>query len=246
MAEENASENYLGSWKDKDAAEAGLASMQGKMDEIGDEVGTLRQQSAKDAGIIETLQNQNVKPPETPVETSDLPKELQEVQTKMLKLDSADEDFTANMVDLMNQQSTLSAQIQHEKTLGVATKRFTEALSERDANQTTQEFKKENPEFDTPEMQAKIKEHIAADTTGMVDSLVAFREIQRDAVTEQVQGLTEENEKLKNLATLKQGTDETGNVYTGSGQTPAKTTKKTMTNAERDDAMMAAVVAAPE
>ena len=252
MAEENASENYLGNWKDKDAAEAGLASMQGKMDEIGTEVGTLRQQSAKDAGIIETLQKQGEKIPEVaPTEKPDLSKELKEVQTELLALDTADENYSANMVALINQQNaligqqnTLSAQIQHEKTLEVATKRFTEELSKRDANQTTQEFKKDNPEFETPEMQAKIQEYIAADTTGMVDSLVAFREIQRDAATQQVQGLTEENEKLKNLANLKQGTDETGNVYTGSGQSPAKQTKKTMTDAERDEAMMAAVVAA--
>ena len=246
MTEENASdENYLGNWKDKVSAEAGLASMQGKMDEIGNEVGTLRQQSAKDAGIIETLQGQKVKAPEAaPTETPDLSKDLQAVQTKMLSLDAADEDYTTNLVALMNQQSALSAQIQHEKTLSVATERFTEELSKRDAEMTTRDFKKENPEFETPEMQAKIQEHIAADRTGMVDSLVAFREIQRDTAMQQAQGLTEENEKLKNLANLKQGTDETGNVFTGSGQSPAKQTKTTMTNAERDEAMMAAVVAA--
>lgn len=253
MTEENASKNYLGDWKDKDAAEAGLVSMQGKMDEIGTEVGTLRQQSAKDAGIIETLQKQSEKILEVaPIEKPDLSKELKEVQTELLALDTADENYSANMVALINkqnaligQQNTQSAQIQHEKTLEVATKRFTEELSKRDANQTTQDFKKDNPEFETPEMQAKIEKYIAADTTGMVDSLVAFREIQRDEATQQVQGLTEENEKLKNLANLKEGTDSTGNVYTGSGQSP-KQTKKTMTNAERDEAMMAAVMAAPE
>lgn len=246
MTEGNASkeENYLGNWKDKETAEAGLANMQGKMDEIGNEVGTLRQQSARDAGVIETLKSQNVNPPAQEAIAPDLSKELQEVQTKMLSLDAVDENYTADMVALMNQQSALSAQIQHEKTLAVATERFSEELSRRDVESTTKDFKKENSSFDTPEMQAKIQEYIAADKTGMVDSLVAFREIQRDEAIEHGKALSEENEKLKNLANLKQGTDETGNVFTGSGQSPQKSQKTTRTNAERDEAMMAAVAAA--
>lgn len=247
MVDENVSEtnagdeNYLGDWKDKDAATVGLANMQEMMAKTGDEVGTLRKQAERDAGAIEALKT--VQAPEQNA-APDLSAELQEVQTKMLTLDTADADYTANMVSLMGKQTAISNQIQHEQTLKVATERFSEELSRRDVDATTQEFKNNNAEFDTPEMQAEIQKRISADKTGMVDSLVAFREIQRDTVAAQAQALTEENEKLKKLANLKEGTDSTGNVYTGSGQSPAKQLKTTMTNAERDQAMLDAVMAA--
>ena len=248
MAEDNASdkvENYLGDWKSKDDAVAGFANMQQELGRKGNEVGDLRKQNESLASAIEALKAQGVKPPAASQEAApDLSNDLQEVQTQMLSLDPVDEGYTTKMVALMNKQSTLSAQIQHEKTLKVATERFIEELSKRDAEMTTREFKKANPEFETPEMQAKIQKHIAADQTGMVDSLVAFREIQRDEIMQQAKTLTEENEKLKRLADLKQGTDSTGNVYTGSGQSPIKSTKQTMTSEERDAAMLAAVVGA--
>lgn len=234
-------ENYLGDWKDKAAATVGLANMQEMMAKTGDEVGALRQQVERDAGAIEALKT--VQAPEQNT-APDLSAELQEVQTKMLTLDTADADYTANMVSLMGKQTAISNQIQHEQTLKVATERFSEELSRRDVDATTQEFKNNNAEFDTPEMQAEIQKRISADKTGMVDSLVAFREIQRDTVAAQAQALTEENEKLKKLANLKEGTASTGNVYTGSGQSPAKQPKTTMTNAERDQAMLDAVMAA--
>ena len=248
MVEENASEkveNYLGSWKDRAAAEAGLASMQEMVDRQGGEVGTLRKNNESLASAIEALKNQSAKPPEPAQKAAaDLPSELQEVQTQMLSLDPADASYTVNMVALINKQTSLAAQIQHEQTLKVATERFTEELSRRDAAMTTREFKKQNPEFETPEMQAKIQKHIAADRTGMVDSLVAFREIQRDEIAQQAKKLTDENEKLKHLANLKQGTDATGNVFTGSGQSPKKPTKITMSDEERDAAMLTAVMGA--
>ena len=241
---ENASdENYLGSWKDKETAATGLANMQQELGRKGNEVGDLRKQNESLASAIEALKTQGVKPSAaSQAAAPDLSNDLQEVQTQMLSLDPVDANYTANMVALMNKQSALSAQIQHEKTLRVATERFTEELSKRDAEMTTREFKKANPEFETPEMQAKIQQHIAADRTGMVDALVAFREIQRDEIMQQAKGLIEENEKLKKLADLKQGTDSTGNVFTGSGQSPQKPTKTTMTSEERDAAMLAAVM----
>lgn len=252
MAEENENaseetevENYLGDWKDKESAVAGLTNMQQELGRKGNEVGDLRKQNESLASAVEALKAQGVTPPAASQEAApDLSNELQEVQTKMLGLDPVDANYTANMVALMNQQASLSAQIQHEKTLQVATDRFSEELAKRDAEMTTRDFKKANPEFETPEMQEKIQQYIANDRTGMVDSLVAFREIQRDEIAQQAKGLAEENEKLKNLANLKQGADETGNVFTGSGQSPAKPTKQTMTHEERDAAMLAAVMGA--
>lgn len=234
-------ENFIGTFKDKVAAEEGWANLEGKLASQGNELGDVRKQGETDRQTINDLQNQLLQTKQPASEPAqDYGKEKSAIQKELSKLDTVDADYHKDMLTLTNKLATVVAQEQHEKTLTAATTAFTKELDERDVKATHKAFYKDNPDFDTPEMQARIKEQIASDGTGMSDPLVAYREIQRDDAMQQAAQAVEENTKLKELANLKKGTDATGKVFTDTGQITAKQTK-TMTNAERDAAMMEAV-----
>jgi hypothetical protein len=106
---------------------------------------------------------------------------------------------------------------QHEKTLSAASEFMKKELSERDVRTAQETFYANNPEFNTPEMQARIKAYIAKDRTGMTDPLVAFREIQRDDIAAKATALEAENTEYKRLIDLEKGKDKTGKVVTKNG-----------------------------
>lgn len=234
-------ENFIGTFKDKAAAEEGWANLETKLAAQGNEVGELRKQGETSQRTINDLQNQLLQSKQpTPEPAQDYGKEKSAIQKELSKLDTVDESYHKDMLALTNKLASVVAKEQHEKTLTAATTAFTKELDERDVKATHNAFYKNNPDFDTPEMQARIKEQIKSDSSGMSDPLVAYREIQRDEAMQQAAQMAEENTKLKELANLKKGTDATGKVFTDTGQTTAKQTK-TMTRAERDAAMMEAV-----
>ena len=128
-----------------------------------------------------------------------------------------------------------------QETLDAAKEVFTKELDDRDTKATHNAFYRENPDFNTPEMQMRVKEYIAKDTTGMSDPLVAYREIQRDDAAIKAQQLEEENVELKRLMELAKGADETGKVIT-KGQAPSQTTKPPKaTGADLDQGMQGAL-----
>jgi len=252
MAEENKSgdvsdengnegdENYLGSWKTKEAAEVGLQNMQTMLDNQGNEVGALRKQNEFTQKVIEDLQVERAAAPQENTGLPNYDQEMAAIQKDMAKLDPVDDNYQSDMAALSNSLIALAGKAQHEKTLSAATAAFKQELDERDVKATHASFYRDNPDFNTPEMQAKIQEYLAKDTTGMSDSLVAYREIQRDMAAIKAKQLKEENAELKRLADLAKGASETGKVIT-KGQSPQqqKTNQPKTTGAERDAGMQA-------
>ncbi|MBE9572710.1 MAG: hypothetical protein IMF11_18955 [Proteobacteria bacterium] len=244
-AGEGEDETYLGSWKTKEDAEEGLKNLQGKMSEQGNEVGTLRKQNEDNTLRMDEMQvalDAGKKAGEQEV----LDKEVEGVATEQAKidkeikdLDPVDEGYTPKLTALIRKSNALAAQGQHKKTLTAATEAFRTELDDRDVRSAHQSFDDANPDFKTPEMQARIREYIAQDKTGMSDALVAFREIQRDDLALKSKELSDQNEELMKRLNLKKGTDETGTVILKSqGNQEPKTQTKT-TGAARNAGMQA-------
>lgn len=234
-------EPYLGTFADKAAAEAGLANMQTKMTSMGDEVGSLRGQvdvANQTINDLRSKQTQAVSDAETQAEL-----EIAEVQKEILALDDEDSNYHTDMITLMNKANDLSRGAQHEKTLASSIAMFKKELDARDTRAVQDSFRSDNPDFDTPEMQEKIRRTVAKDKTGMSDNYSAFFEVQRDEARQASHALQEENEKLKNLANLAEGTQETGNIVTDD-QVPSNVPQTELKGADLDKAMLAAVQAA--
>jgi hypothetical protein len=169
----------------------------------------------------------------------DYGKQIAAVKTELKALDPVSEDFVSKQADLVDRLAHLAAAAQHEKTLGAAGKLFKDELSERDVKAAQQRFYDENPTFNTPDMQAKIKEYIAKDKTGMSDPLSAFYQIQRDETAALAKQNADENAELKKRLNLAKGTDETGKVIV-KGQSPgqSKTNQTKVTGKDLDAGMM--------
>ena len=159
----------------------------------------------------------------------------------MAKLDSADENYNKDMLSLMNKSNTLSRKAQHEETMAAATSAFKKELDERDTKSTHNAFYRDNPDFNTPEMQMQIKEQLANDQTGMSDPLVAYREIQRDVAMGKATQLEEENAELKRLANVSEGAQKTGKVVVTDGQSATPTPQPKLSGADLDKAMLDAL-----
>jgi len=210
--------NFLGSWKTKEDAEEGLSNLQGKLSEQGSEVGTLRKQNDDNTVRMDEMQatiDAGTKAGEQEAqdkEAEGIASERAKISKQIEDLDPVDEGYTKKLTTLIGRSNTLTAQGQHKKTLEAATAVFTEELNNRDVSSAHQNFDGANPDFRTPEMQTRIRERIAADTTGMTDALVAYREIQRDDAAAKNTELTTQNSELMKRLNLKKGTDETGTV----------------------------------
>ena len=233
---DNGEQPFLGTWATKEAAEEGISNMQAMIDKQGNVVGTLRGQVEFANQIINNQQQPAPKTTDTP--EKNYSKDIAAIRKEMSALDPEDVDYQSNLMELMNKSNDLVALEQHNKTLGAATELFKAELDERDVRATHKDFYDKNPDFNTPEMQTQIKERMSADTTGMLDSLSAFREIQRDAAMQKATELENENSELKRIAGLAKGTDATGKVIT-KGQSPQQTAQhKKVTGAERDKGML--------
>jgi len=244
MTEENkdvkdeGNEFYLGSWKSKEAAEEGLANMQAMVDNQGNEVGTLRKQVAFAEQAIEDIKNKPA--PEVKVDAPDHTKEMGDIQSELAKLDPDNDGYHKDLMTLMNRSNALASKIAKEEALSAATAAFKEELNTRDVKATHSNFYKENPDFNTPEMQMQIKDYLARDTTGMSDPLVAYREIQRDTAAQAARALETENTELKRIVELAKGTDATGKVITKS-QTPPQIKQPKAIGADLDKGMQASL-----
>ncbi len=238
-------EPYLGTWKTKEDAAEGLKNLQTKLSEQGSDAGVLRQQLEEGQTLMGQMQEElnGIKSAKN-TETSDRESEtIASEQAKIAKqiadLDPVDEGYSKNLMSLMQKSNTIAAKTQQEATLMAATEAFKNELDERDVKSAHQAFFGANPEFNTPEMQARIKEYIAKDSTGMSDPLVAFREIQRDDMTVQAKELSDQNTELQKLLELKKGTSETGTVIKDGqgGRLDQKTNQPKVTGAERNKGM---------
>jgi hypothetical protein len=219
----------------------GHLALQAKFDSQGNELGTIRKEHEGLKGSAETLAtilkdnltkgggSDSVVADKGKAPT-DYDAEIAAVEGEIQKLDPMAGDYQKSLASLVSKSNRLSALSQHEKTLGAAGELFRKELGERDIKSSQERFYGENPTFNTPEMQAKIRDYLSKDKTGMSDPLVAFREIQRDEALITAQTLIAENAELKRLLDLNKGKDETGKVIVkgqGPGLQPIKQSKVT-------------------
>ena len=93
-------------------------------------------------------------------------------------------------------------------------------------------------------MQARIRERIATDPTGMHDPFSAFREIQRDDAMAKLAETSTKIADLEKRLNLANGTDSTGKVIV-KGQSPGQSKTKTTKLTGKDlDAKMAEAIRA--
>ncbi|MFZ2809468.1 MAG: hypothetical protein WAZ60_24045 [Desulfosalsimonadaceae bacterium] len=229
------------SFKTPEELAAGYLSLEKKLGEQGSELGNIRKERDTLSGHAETLASllkENLtkgKTPEKAEVTTDYGKEMASAKAELKKLDPTDDDYVERQADLVDKIANLAAAAQHEKTLGAAGKMFKDELSERDVKAAQQRFFDDNPTFNTPEMQARIKEYVSKDRTGMSDPLAAFREIQRDDAAAEAKRLADENAELLKRVNLAKGTDSTGKVIV-KGQSPgqSKTNQPKLTGKDLD------------
>jgi type II secretory pathway pseudopilin PulG len=197
----------------------GHSELKGLSDKQGNELGTLRKEHDGLKSQTELLANvlkENLQGGKKVVEPGPAPvdyaAELSSIETQIQGLDPMSPTYQKDLSSLVTKSNRLTAADQHQKTLGAAGKMMKDELSARDAKAAQEEFRRENPTFDTPEMQTRIKEYIAKDKTGMHDALSAFFQIQRDDIAASATQLQTENAEYKRLIDLNKGKDDAGKV----------------------------------
>ncbi|MBW2094215.1 MAG: hypothetical protein JRI80_04935 [Deltaproteobacteria bacterium] len=241
-------ETYLGDWKTKEEAEKGFASMKELLDRQGNELGLLRKQTDFFQQQLQTLTSQQQPAASGKRQESGKPqgpdysKEIAKIQDEMAQLDPDEPDYGATFAKLHQKSLDLVAQQAKQEALTAAQAEFQKVLEERDIQKMQEEFYRENPDFNTPEMQQRIQEYMAKDPTGMSDPMVAYREIQRDDAMAEKARLQAELEEKERLLALKKGEDITETVVT-KGQSPSgQQTKQTkVTGADLDKGMLEAL-----
>lgn len=229
---------YLGTWKSKEEAEKGLENLQATLDRQGNELGMMRKQFE----VSQQALNESRKPKEPEPQPTNYDKEIANIHKQMAALDPVEEGYQAQFLELLNKAEGLTA----EKAVSTAAARFKEELDERDIKAAHSSFYDQNPDFNSPEMQARINEYLAKDRTGMSDPLVAYREIQRDDAVAAKAALEAETAELKRLLELKKGEEQVGKVITKGQSSQQKTKQPKVTGADLDKGMLEAVSRAKE
>lgn len=231
-------------YKSVDELLKGHQALKEKFDSQGNELGEVRKAHEGLKSQAETLatvlkEQLNKGTIAEPTKTIDYGAELVNIEKQIQELDPMAADYQRTLASLVAKSNKISALDQHEKTLSAAGELMRKELTERDVKLAQETFYRENPTFNTPEMQAKIREYIARDKTGMSDPLSAFREIQRDEIAAEAKRLAEENAEFKRLIDLNKGKTEAGTVVVktqGSGQQTE--TKSKVTGKDLDMGML--------
>jgi len=230
---------YLGTWKTREAAEEGFNNMKKLLDQQGNELGTLRKQtdffqkqmSGMQQGQQQQLQKQEAQGP-------DYSKELKAIEKQMTELDPDEPDYNKQFAKLFAASNQIVAQSATQQALTAAQQEFKKALDERDVQSMHKNFYKENPDFNTPEMQMRIQEYLGQDQTGMSDPVVAYREIQRDDAMAKVAEYEQAISEKDRLLALKKGGESTGKVVTKGQSTQQQTKQPKARGADLDRGMM--------
>lgn len=229
-------------YKSVDDLVRGHSSLKELTDRQGNELGTLRKQTGD---LTEALKTVGAKK-ETPVANAepDYDAQLADVEKQIRELDPVSDGYQKSLAELVRKSNTLAAASQHGKTLKAAGDLFKTELTQRDVQAAQQKFTEANPTFNTPEMQARIRERIATDPTGMHDPFSAFREIQRDDAMAKLAETSTKIADLEKRLNLANGTDSTGKVIV-KGQSPGQSKTKTTKLTGKDlDAKMAEAIRA--
>jgi len=219
-------------------------NLEKKLGEQGNELGYLRSHAETLATTLKEALAKEQQASESG-KSIDYATEIATVEKQIQELDPLSDNYQKTLASLVARSNRLVAAEQHEKTLSAASELMKRELSERDIRASKQRFHDENPEFATPEMQARINEFIANDRTGMHDPFSAFYQIQRDDVVAEAKRLLDENAEYKKRLSLAKGTDETGKVIV-KGQSPGQqqTKQPKATGKDLDVGMAAALRAA--
>jgi len=215
-----------------------------KIGEQGNELGVYKKQAETLTETLRTVAGTKAtKSEETAPAAVDYAGQREAIEKEIAGLDPVADDYQKSLAKLIRKSNQLTAEEQHERTLNAASSVFKKELDERDSKSQRQAFYDANPTFNTPEMQARIRDYLAKDRTGMSDPLVAFREIQRDDADSEAQRIAAENAELKKRLELAEGKNNTGKVIT-KGQSPGQVTKPAkVTGAALDEGMRAALAA---
>jgi hypothetical protein len=231
------------SYKSVDDLVKGHQNLKEMADRQGSELGSLRSQSETLANVLKEQLTKNQQPVQE--KGVDYGAELSVVRTQLDKLDPMEDGYQAKHGELISKLTTLTAQAQHEKTLAVAGDMFKKELSDRDEKAALDIFYRDNPTFNTPETQTRIKQFLASDKTGMHDKFSAYFQIQRDDIAAIAAAKEKENEDMRKILELTKGREEAGKVITngqGAGLQQTNTTK--LTGKDLDAGMKAALAAA--
>ena len=212
-----------------------------KLDAQGNELGTVRKENEglkthaeTLANIVKDSQGKKDEPAAKKTGTTDYDKEISAVQEQLANLDNLDKDYSQKQAGLIGKLTKIAAKQASEQTLSVAGELFQQELKKRDASSSQQKFLDENPTFNTPEMQQRIKEVMSKDRTGMHDPMSAYFKILADDLKAQGEQVTTENAELKKRLDLAAGTEKTGKVIV-KGQSPGQVTNtKPLTDKELD------------
>ncbi|MEA3222693.1 MAG: hypothetical protein U9P49_05960 [Thermodesulfobacteriota bacterium] len=241
-------EPYLGTWKTKEDAEAGVGELNSKLGSHGSEIGALKKQVEFFQSQLERATAQPKVAPkakETP-KGPDYAGEIKAIQEKMAELDPDEPGYQKEMSTLMAKSTGIAmeagSQVGAQKALDMAQAEFKKVLDERDVQATHKDFYREHPDFNDPEMQMRIQEQIAGDSSGMADPLSAYWEIKANDAGGALTTMEEEITEMKRLLDLKKGEEETGKVVT-KAQSPSqqKTKQPKATGADLDKGMQGAL-----
>ena len=230
---------YLGTWKSREAAEEGIQNLQKLLDQQGNELGTLRKQA--DYFMKNQQQAQQPKQQEQKAQGPDFGKELKAIEKQMQELDPDDPDYNKQFASLFSASNQIVSQQATQTALQAAQQEFKKALDDRDVQTMHKNFYRDNPDFDTPEMQMRIQEYLAKDQTGMSDPVVAYREIQRDDAMAKLAEKEAALAEKERLLQLKAGADSTGKVVTKGQSTQQQTKQPKARGADLDRGMMEAL-----
>lgn len=224
----------------------GHAELKGAFDKQGNELGQVRGQAQM---LAESLKEALTKGDTTKgtVEPADKASEYEakiaDIETQISKLDPMDENVMEKQAKLYREMNKYTALAQHEKTLGAAKGFLKEELASRDSATAQQKFLDDNKDFNTPEMQTRIKDFLAQDRTGMHDNMSAYFAIKAADAAELATAATTERDQIKEILKLQHGKDSTGKVIP-KGQSPGTVTNPQRVTGEEADAGAKAALAA--
>jgi hypothetical protein len=208
----------------------GYSELKGVLDRQGAELGSLRAIAQEYQSMKQSQQQQAPAEPPPP----DYESEVAAVYEQMDKLDPLDDNYHKAVVQLNKRAADLKAASAEQRALQKAQEMFKRELDARDQQTVYQSFHEENPDFKTPEMQMAIRERMSQDRTGMIDPLVAYREIQRDNAVAQLQDLQTRYAEAERLLNLRDGANRTGKVISGGSATKQQTNEPRLTGSALD------------
>jgi len=183
---------------------------------------------------------------------SEVKTQIEAVTGKIAELDVTDPDFTKELTKLQKQQTELQGkafELAHQKgkeeTLGIASKKIKEELTQRDqlkeeraAQKALENFHKENPDFKQFQESGAL-DQLIRESAGFHDPVSAYWKMKHD------KAFTEASE-LKRRLEIATGERHTGTVITSTGQeinvNPTEKLGPERLNPQKVDAGMRAVL----